>query len=117
MYKVCAQWASSFIVQSDSSEDKYFVKFFTNQRAVCTCPAYRFGGDYDNQTCKHIKRIGQFGCFWMGVSDDETSNMLMTGFNRLEDAGIAIFSTTKENVLEDERCPSCEGPMLEVFTL
>ena len=120
-YQVCAHWASSFVVPAStvsagSGVDSYMVKFFPTQKAVCTCPAYRYSGEYDEQTCKHIRRVKQFGCFWMEVSDDAIRNMMTSGHNRLDDAGIKLFSTTKEGIVEDDECPSCGGPLLEVFT-
>lgn len=121
MYKVCSQWASSFIVPAStiaagSGVDSYLVKFFTTQKAVCTCPAYRYSGEYDEQTCKHIKQVKECGCFWYETSSNPAHNMKTAGHDDLDAVGIVQFSTTKEGISEDETCPSCGRPLLTVYT-
>ena len=116
MYKVCSQWASNFIVPASSNADDYLVKFFTTQKAVCSCRAYRYSGEYDEQTCKHIKQVKENGCFWYETSDDPIHNMTTAGRDDLDAVSITQFSTTKEGISEDDTCPSCGRPLLVVYT-
>lgn len=118
---MCPDHASNFIVPAStvvagSGVDSYMVKFFTQERPVCTCPAYRYSGEYDEQTCKHIKRVMEHGCFYSGQPNGSyvDRNLELTGKNDLDNEGIKMFSTTKENVTL-YLCPGCDKPMLEVY--
>lgn len=112
---VCPMWRSVFIVPSHSDEDKdYMVKFFTGQIPVCTCPAYRYSGGYDEQTCKHINTVKKFGCFYYQPYNDEKENILTCGHNDLDSVKVILFSTTEKHVTE-EKCPGCNNPMVEVI--
>lgn len=115
MHQVCPMWASVFIVPSASGEEQYMVKYFPTQKAVCTCPAYRFSGEYDNQTCKHIRIVKATGCFYMPFYDSKTANKMAAGPNDLDTASITLHSITKSNLTE-KPCPSCGRPMIEVYT-
>ena len=112
---VCPEEASTYIVPGSHGEE-YMVKFFVKEKPVCTCPAYRFSGEYDEQTCKHIKAVREAGCFYNGPSTGEWVERYMQdmGANNLEAAGIKLFSTTKENVTLT-LCPGCDKPMIEVY--
>lgn len=89
------------------------VKFFPKQKAVCTCPAYRYSGGYDEQSCKHIKLVKAAGCFYMPYYQDMEANLRAIGKNDLVHAHIAIHSTTEQDRSEIH-CPGCDQPMLEV---
>lgn len=60
---ICCMWASNFTVMSDSGGGDYLVQFHRMEPATCTCKAYMYSGEYGHQTCKHIKRVLQYGCF------------------------------------------------------
>lgn len=113
-FQVCSSWASTYMVASDSnSEVFYMVKFFAREKAVCSCPAYRFSGEYDDQTCKHIKKVTDHGCF---IWDPDKHRFIIPGTKgstqRLVDNGIMLFSTTKKNTI-DRDCPQCGLQLME----
>lgn len=118
---VCPQWGSTFIVPSADGQgdkhapDSYMVKFFTREQAVCSCPAYRYSGEYDKQKCKHVERVKDYGCFYYEAFNTEEENIDVTcGFRDLESQGIHLFSTTKKNII-GRPCPGCKQPMIEVY--
>lgn len=114
MYNACPMWASTFVVPASNVGEDYLVKFFPIEKPVCTCPAYRYSGEYDDQMCKHIALLKKVGCFWVPIYGTAELNMKNAGANDLVSAHIALFSTTKHNVSE-ENCPGCDRQMIEVF--
>src|SRR5581483_8167290 len=60
---ICPQWASNWEVQG-SGDNQYQVQFHKDEPATCTCPAYRYSGDYGDQHCKHIETVRKHGCFY-----------------------------------------------------
>lgn len=107
-------WGSVFLVHGNAPE-AYMVKFHVVNDPVCTCPAYRYSGLYDEQTCKHIKHVKKHGCFYYEPYKDPKDNLPTAGQNDLDTANITLFSTTGKNVIE-ELCPACNQPMIEVYT-
>ena len=119
--KCCPMWGSAFIIASSDGDKTYMVKFFVGQKPVCTCPAYRYSGHYDDQTCKHIEIVKKYGCFWytafngpLPELNDSLNKKHTMGLNDLDRAKVALFSTTKKGIT-DEACPGCGQPMIEEY--
>jgi hypothetical protein len=114
-HKVCPQWASIFIVPQTYGDSDYMVKFIVGSQPVCTCPAYRYSGEYDKQTCKHIRAVREHGCFYFEPPNGSFDTGNLCGKRDLEDVGINIHSTTAKNNLAEDLCLGCGKPMIEVF--
>jgi hypothetical protein len=116
LHKVCPMWASVFVVPQTHGPEDYMVKFIPGSQPVCTCPAYRYSGGYDEQTCKHIRQVRAHGCFYYEPYKQELmSNVDVCGRRDFEDVGIHLFSTTIKNRLE-VLCLGCGLPMIGVYT-
>lgn len=104
--ELCCMWAANFDVQSDSGTATYLVQFHKLEPATCTCPSYKFSGVYGKQTCKHIKRVIQYGCFAMPpivrATDWDSDEMLR------HDVNIQSIS----NDATGSVCPGCGLPMV-----
>lgn len=110
-FVACSSWGSAYVVPSETSDETYLVKFSMFTPPVCTCPAYRYSGEYDDQTCKHIKEVSEYGCF--RVQDANTGEEFMaSAANDLESRGIKLFSTTKRLVVQGSECATCKSPLL-----
>jgi hypothetical protein len=103
LVSICPHWASNWDVEG-SHDNTYLVQFHKEEPATCSCPAYRYSGDYGDQHCKHIELVRKHGCFYhprrtdFGESDWESQE------------GIKLMSTAGTDV--NKRCPGCAAPMI-----
>lgn len=103
---ICCMWAANFTVESDSGTGEYLVQFHRMEPASCTCKAYKFSGEYGHQTCKHIKKVLQYGCFAFPPLYKE----IATPFEQWDrDSmfanGVTLMSITEE--IAEDKCPGC----------
>jgi hypothetical protein len=113
VFKACPMWASNFDVQSDKDEKTYLVQFHRDSPASCSCPAYKFSGDYGYQECKHIKRVSRLGCFFHEQLQAAKYKIAWNEFN-FDDTGIKWLSWTEDVINPPEPCPGCGNPMIKV---
>lgn len=101
----CPQYFSTFAVKG-SGTNWYTVSFNGGEGpAHCTCPAFKYSGEPGNQTCKHIRRVWKYGCFYNPQWKD-------AGPNDLEKHDIKILETDMGNW--HENCPGCNQVMVAV---
>ena len=109
---VCPQWASNWEVEG-SNGNNYLVQFHRAEPASCSCPAYKYSGEYGEQKCKHIEKVREHGCFyhpqsgWIGANDWDDSPEA-GGF----DHGLKLLSTAADSTTV--RCVGCGAPALYV---
>jgi hypothetical protein len=107
---ICPMWASNFDIVSDEGDKSYLVQFHKDSPPTCQCPAYKFSGDYGDQTCKHIKRVKKLGCFYHPLFEKAHA---WNEFN-FDDANIKWLSWTRDVINPPEPCPGCGNPLIAV---
>ena len=107
---ICPQWASNFDVKSSNGDADYLVTIHPYDPPHCSCPAFKFSGEYGNQDCKHIKKVRDCGCFYHPQFGElQTWNEF-----RFEQNGIEWLNSGG-NVMEPKKpCPGCGNPMIVV---
>ena len=72
--------------------------------ASCTCPAFTYSkAPVFDRECKHIRRVHQQACMW---------NCQWHEGNRI--IGLRPTEIWSGNVVPDEHCPNCMGPVVAV---
>jgi len=109
---ICPMWASNFQI-SGSSGNIYNITVNPYDPASCTCPAFKFSGEYGDQHCKHIDKIQANGCFYHpqsgGPESGGTWNKAYFDDNDIE------WLNSGGNVAEPQQpCPGCGNPMIVV---
>lgn len=95
----CADYAGVFVVQSESKPGKSYTVTISGPKGPhCTCPAFYFS----HGECKHLTRVWREGCFWNPAWSDGGPHTTRPVW------------ISSGNVLADERCPNCDGPLIAV---
>ena len=74
--------------------------------AHCTCPAFKYSGEFGDQTCKHVSRVWAHGCLY-------NPQWKPAGPNDLADQGI-ILTDSDDSRTYGEKCPGCGEEMVAV---
>jgi hypothetical protein len=112
--KICPMWASNFDVLSSNGSGAYLVQFHKDSVPSCSCPAYKFSGDYGDQTCKHIKKVKELGCFYHPQFDDCGECFPAWNEFKFDDADVKWLSWTRDVINPPEPCPGCGMPLIAV---
>lgn len=101
----CPQYYSQWEVQG-SKGNTYSVVLNGGEGApYCSCPAFKYSGEYGNQECKHVKAVWAHGCLYNPQWKD-------AGPNDYADHGIKMISHDTHTI--SETCPGCGEEMIPV---
>ena len=106
---ICPMWASNFQIQG-SDDNTYNVTINPYDPPSCTCPAFKFSGEWGNQTCKHIKKIQENGCFY---HPEHGGKDAWNEFN-FDNNGITWLNSGGSVMTPKKPCPGCGNPMIVV---
>lgn len=105
----CPHWASNWDVEG-SNGNRYLVQFHRGEPPTCSCPAYKYSGEYGEQHCKHIDKCFKHGCFYHPITGSQGANDWAdrdeTGAYLHDD--IRLLSTAIDSI--QERCTGCGAP-------
>jgi len=110
---ICPMWASNFQVMSSTGDAKYNVTINPYDPPNCTCPAFKFSGEYGNQDCKHIQKVKANGCFYHSHTNPRDGELSWNEFN-FDNNGIEWLNSGGPVMDPKIPCPGCGGPMIAV---
>lgn len=104
-YEVISENSASATVQmlDKSKTPSYLVQFNGKGPHFCTCPAYRYSGDYGAQTCKHIAKVVENMC------DGKGQCFPWVADNYFVPNGISLISSMADNMHGPLLGPPCDG--------
>lgn len=108
---ICPMWASNF--QIEGSSDIYNVTVNPYDPASCTCPAFKFSGEYGEQDCKHIRKVQETGCFYHPQMEQHPGVHAWVE-HKFDDAKIKWLNSGGSVVQPEQLCPGCSNPMIAV---
>jgi hypothetical protein len=109
---ICPMWASNFQIKG-SGDNIYNVTINPYDPPNCTCPAFKFSGEYGDQDCKHLRLVRNKGCLYHPQSHPRTGELSWNEF-KFDDNGIEWLNSGG-NVMEPKvPCPGCGNPMIVV---
>lgn len=109
---ICPQWASNFQI-AGSGDNSYSVTINPYDPPNCTCPAFKFSGEWGNQHCKHIKKVEENGCFYHPERSQQPGVKIWNEFKF--DNNEIIWLNSGGSVMEPKKpCPGCGNPMIVV---
>jgi hypothetical protein len=109
---ICPMWASNFQVEG-SGENKYDVTINPYDPASCTCPAFKYSGEWGMQHCKHINRVETKGCFYHPERSQHPGVKTWNEFD-FDNNGIEWLNSGGNVVEPKKPCPGCGNPMIVV---
>ena len=107
---ICPQWASNFQVKG-SEDNEYNVTINPYDPASCTCPSFKYSGEYGNQKCKHITKVMAKGCFFHPQYQVAEYKIAWNGFN-FHRNGIEWLNSGGDVANPPRPCPGCGNPMI-----
>lgn len=114
--RVCPQYFANFQVAGSKMGQTYLVQTNgINGPVFCSCPAYKYSGEYGEQMCKHIKMVYNHGCFYRPGENPIRRDGGKA--NQLEEHGVAKISDRNHNMhgpLLGPECLGCGEPMVNV---
>jgi len=114
LQECCPQWYANYeVLSSRPNQQAYFVQLNGEHGpAFCSCPAFRYSGDYGEQKCKHIAMVMNNGCLYL---HDRSKFLNKVGPNTLAEAGITKISdrnTNRHGPMMGVPCPNCGENMV-----
>jgi hypothetical protein len=109
---ICPQWASNFQVEG-SGDNEYNVTINPYDPPSCTCPAFKFSGEYGDQHCKHIEKVKHNGCLYHPQMEQYIGVHAWVE-HKFDDAKIKWLNSGGSVVQPEQPCPGCGNPMIVV---
>lgn len=100
----CPQYWSTWKVKG-SRDAEYVVTLSGGEGpAHCTCPAFKYSGEFGQQDCKHVRKVWEHGCLWNPQWHSDP------GPNDYQDHGIEMLSCGYGRGY-GAPCPGCGGEL------
>lgn len=109
MHIYCPQYFATFGIEGSNGQN-WMVKTDGPHMTFCSCPAYRYSGDWASQTCKHIALVKKQGCFWNSDKPSVVWDEPAFLKNKIE-----LLSTKNDSVHGPNLrhpCPGCGEPVI-----